>query len=158
MSYAARQVRMLHRDDPLWLIVVRRDRSTKRRRGTTEPWRLLTTEPVRTPEECWRIVQAYVARWKVEQMLRYSKSELGIESVRVRGWEPRRKLLALLALAYAFLIRLLALSPANTIALILRWAHRTGRQARGLYLPIYRLRSALSNLWTKHTPSFQGVP
>jgi len=158
VSYAAREVRMLHRDEPLWLVVVRRDRATKARRGTTEPWRLLTTEPVRSPEECWRIVQAYLARWNVEQMLRYSKSELGIESVRVRDWEPRRKLLALVALAYAFLLRLLALSTPEAIALILRWVHRTGRQAKGLYLPIYRLRTALSNLWTKHTPSFQGVP
>jgi len=158
VSYAAREVRMLHRDEPLWLIVVRRNRGTRPRRGGAEPWRLLTTEPVRSPEECWRVVQAYAARWNVEQMLRYSKSELGIESVRVRAWEPRRKLLALLALAYAFLIRLLALSPPQAIALILRWAHRTGRQANGLYKSLYRLRSALSNLWNKHTPSFQGVP
>ena len=77
-------------------------------------------------------------------MLRYSKSEVGIKSVRVRAWEPGRKLLAL---AYAFLVRLLANFPPDTIAAILRWAHRTGRQARTLYLPIYRLRSALSNLW-----------
>jgi hypothetical protein len=158
VSYAARQVRMLHRDDPLWLIVVRRDKATKPRRGGSEPWRLLTTEPVRTAEECWRIVLAYAARWNVEQTLRYSKSELGIESVRVRGWEPRRKLLALLALAYAFLLRLLALSPPDAIAVILRWAHRTGRQANGPYRSLYRLRSALSNLWNKHTPSFQGAP
>lgn len=91
-------------------------------------------------------------------MLRYSKSELGIESVRVRDWEPRRKMLALAALAHAFLLRLLALSPPDAIATLLRWAHRTGRQANGLYRSLYRLRAALSNLWIKHTPSFQGVP
>lgn len=158
VSYAAREVRMLHRDDALWLIVVRRDKGTRRRRGTTEPWRLVTTQPVRTAEECWRVVQAYAARWNVEQMIRYGKSELGIESVRVQNWEPRRKLLVLAALAYAFLVQLLALSPPDAIAHLLRWAHRTGRQANDLFRSLYRLRAALSYLWTKHTPSFQGVP
>jgi hypothetical protein len=158
VSYAAREVRMVHRDEPLYLVVVRTGKGTKPRRGTGEPWRLLTTEPVRTAEECWRVVLAYAARWNVEQMLRYSKSELGIESVRVRAWEPRRKLLALASLAYAFLVSLLADSPADFIAHLLRWAHRTGRQANGAWRCLYRLRAALANLWNKHTPSFQGVP
>jgi hypothetical protein len=158
VSYAAREVRLVHRGEPLWLVVVRVGKGTKPRRGGKEPWRLLTTEPVRSPDECWRIVLAYAARWNVEQMLRFGKSELGIESVRVRAWEPRTKLLALAALAYAFILRLLATSQEDFIALILRWAHRTGRQANGAYRSLYRLRAALANLWNKHTPHFQGVP
>jgi hypothetical protein len=158
VSYAAREVRLVHQDEPLWLVVVRVGSGTKPRRGGREPWRLLTTEPVRSPKACWRIVQAYAARWSVEQALRYGKSELGMESVRVRAWEPRRKLLALAALAYAFIVRLLSNSSADFIANILRWAHRTGRQAGGTYRSLYRLRAALANLWNKHTPSFQGSP
>lgn len=119
----------MHRDNPLWLVVVSFGKSTRRRRSTTEPWQLLTTEPVTTTEQCWRIVQAYVARWQIEQMLRYGKNELGIESVRVCEWETRAKLLALVSLVYAFLVDLLGDGSAPFLPALLRWAHRTGRQA-----------------------------
>jgi len=158
VSFAAREVRLLHRDDPLWLVVVRLGKATKRRRGGSEPWRLLTTEPVRSAQECWRIVQAYVARWEIEQMLRFGKSELGLESIRVRGWEPRNKLLALVSLAYAFLVQLLSDERGHLLPALLRWAHRTGRQAHAAYRSLYRLRAGLAALWQRHTPSFQGVP
>ncbi|MBI4497604.1 MAG: hypothetical protein HY689_06895 [Chloroflexi bacterium] len=72
VSCAARPVCLMDRADPLWLVVARVGaRAT--RRHSKEPWRLLTTEPVTTPEECGRIVEAYAARWNIEQMLRYGK-------------------------------------------------------------------------------------
>jgi hypothetical protein len=157
VRYAARPVCLLHRDDPLWLVVVRLGKSTVRRRGSGEPWRLLTTEPVTTEAACWRIVEAYVSRWQIEQMLRFGKSELGIESIRVRAWEPRRKLLAVVSLAYACLIHLLGTLPAALLTRVLAWAHRTGRQARLAAYPLYRLRAALAALWNHHTPSFAGL-
>jgi hypothetical protein len=146
------------RDDPLWLVVVRLGKTTKPRRGSGEPWRLLTTEPVHTEEQCWRIAQAYAARWNIEQMLRFGKSELGCESVRVRDWEARHKLLGLVALAYSVLVDLLENSTGPLLTAVLRWAHRTGRQAQTAWRPLYRLRAALAALWQRHTPTFQGVP
>ena len=106
--YGAVPVYLLNRSEPLYLVWVRLGRGTKRRRGGNEPWRLLTNEIVTTEKTCWRIVEAYAARWQIEQVLRYGKSELGIESVRVKAWETRRKLLAIVSLVYAFLIALLA--------------------------------------------------
>jgi hypothetical protein len=157
VGFAARPVALPGRDDPLWLVVARVGaRATRRRRK--EPWRLLTTEPVTTPEQCWRIVEAYAARWAIEQQLRFGKSELGIESVRVRDWEPRHKLLGLVALAYAFLVDLLGDRTPVFLPALLRWAHRTGRQANQAYRCLYRLREALANLWQQHTPSFHGFP
>ena len=158
VSFAARPVRLLTRDDPLWLVVVRLGKATKRRRGDAEPWRLLTTEPVETREQCWRIVEAYAARWRVEQMLRFGKSELGIESIRVRAWEARRKLLGIVALAYAFLVELLGDCTDRLVTAVLSWAHRTGRQAREGWCSLYRLRAGLAALWQRHTPSLEGVP
>lgn len=161
VRYAARPVRLLHRDDPLWLVVVRLGKSgpaAGRRRGSGEPWRLLTTEPVTTAAQCWRIVEAYLARWQVELMLRFGKCDLGRESVRVRAWEPRRKLWALVALAYAFLLDLLTTLADDRLRALLRWAHRTGRQSASALRPLSRLRAALAALWQKHTPSFQGGP
>jgi hypothetical protein len=157
VRFAARPVRLVHRADPLWLVVARLDRGGCRR-GRLEPWRLLTTEPVTTEAECWRIVEAYWARWAVEQQFRYAKSELGVESIRVRDWDAREKLLALVALTYAFLLHLLGDGTDPCLPPLLRWAHRTGTQARDRWQPLYRLRAALAALWTRHTPSLQGLP
>ncbi len=157
VSFAARPVCLMGRDDPLWLVVARVG-SRATRRGGKEPWRLLTTEPVITEEQCWRMVEAYVARWHIEQMLRFGKSELGIESVRVRNWEPRHKLLALAGLAYAFLVDLLGDCTALILPPLLRWAHRTGWQANHAWRCLYRLRAALTALWNTHTPSFHAPP
>jgi len=152
------RVCLLYEDEPLSLVWVRLGKETKRRRGGNEPWRLLTTEPVETESECWRIAEAYAARWQVEQVLRYGKSELGIESIRVKQWEARRKLLAIVSLAYAFLIDLLGDSTGATLKKVLAWAHRTGRQAGSAWRPLYRLRLALSTLWQRYTPNFQEFP
>ena len=153
--YGAIPVYLLNREESLWLVWARLGRETKRRRGGNEPWRLLTSEPVRTELECWRIVEAYAARWQIEQVLRYGKSELGIESVRVKQWEVRRKLLAIVSLAYAFLIDLVGDSTGYLLKRVLAWAHRTGRQARSAWRPLYRLRLALSALWQRYTPNLQ---
>lgn len=157
VSFAARPVSLLHRPEPLWLVVVRLGRGG-RRRGSGEPWRLLTTEPVTDAATCWRIVQAYAARWTIEQMLRYGKSELGIESLRLRDAEARHKLLAIVSLTYAFLIDLLGESTSALLAHTLRCAHRTGRQAHAGWRPLYRLRAALAVLWTDYTPNLQESP
>jgi hypothetical protein len=158
VSFAAREVCLLTRDDPLWLILVRLGKSTKRRRGQSEPWRLLTNVPLETKQQCWRVVQAYVARWQIEQSIRFDKFELGIESIRVRSWQARKKLLMLAALAYAYLLALLGDCQSTLVAAILRFCHRTGRQAKDAWRSLYRLRAALALLWNQHTPSLQGFP
>lgn len=149
----ARPVRLLHHAAPLWLVVARLGKGSGRRRGSLEPLRLLTTEPADTEAQCGRIVDAYLARWDVEQVLRFGKSELGIASIRVRDGEARRKLLALASLAYAFLVTLYGDGHAPLLTHLLRWAHRTGRQAREVWRPLYRLRAALANLWSAHPPA-----
>ncbi len=156
--YGAVPVYLLNRPEPLYLVWVRLGRGTKRRRGGNEPWRLLTNEMVTNEKECWRIVEAYAARWQIEQVLRYGKSELGIESVRVKDWEARRKLLAIVSLVYAFLIEILGDSTGYILKRVLAWAHRTGRQAQSAWRPLYRLRLALSALWQRYTPNFQDFP
>jgi hypothetical protein len=81
--------------------------SCERRKGR-EPWYLLTNEPVETEEQAWEIAFSYVSRWKIEEQFRFQKTELLIESLRLRDWEPRRKLLLLVTLAYGFLLWVLA--------------------------------------------------
>jgi hypothetical protein len=153
VAVLAQPVCLMHRDTPLWLVVARLGKGSGRRAGSLEPLRLVTTEPVESAAQCWRIVAAYLARWEVEQVLRFGKSELGIESVRVRAGEPRRKLFALVSLAYAFLVLLVGDGGAPILTPLLRWAHRTGRQARQTWRPLYRVRAALANLWSAHPPA-----
>jgi len=125
----------------LWLVVARRGQGQS-------PWYLVTTEPVQTLDDAWRIVLAYARRWQIELTWRYSKSELAMESPRLWTWERRHKLLLLAALAYAFLLTLLhpALAPLRTW-LLRHWCHRTGHHVQQAVAPLYRLRSALSRLW-----------
>lgn len=129
------------RRQPLWLVVARRGQGQ-------EPWYLLTTEPVTTAEDAWRIVYAYARRWQIELCWRYGKSELALESPRVWSWEGRQKFLLLATLAYAFLLSLLRDDQMAVRHWLLRyWCHRTGKRSRETSAPLYRLRSALSRLW-----------
>jgi hypothetical protein len=131
---------------PLWLVV-------SRGRPGTEPWRLLTNEPVETAEQAWRIVHAYGRRWQVECALRLGKSDWGMESCRQHYWERRAKLLALASLALAFLVSLVATLP-DLVTLVLRaGCHRTGRRARQGTCPLYRFHAALAWIWMTYLPA-----
>jgi hypothetical protein len=134
---------------PLWLVVSRPGKAGKGR----EPWYLLTNEPVLTASDAWRVVFAYARRWQIEMSFRYGKSELAMESPRLWKWENRLKLLLMATLVYAFLLSLL--DPAQELLrqwLLRWWCHRTGKRNREASVPLYRLRSAISRLWTDHHP------
>lgn len=129
---------------PLFLVVSRPGYGRK-------PWYLITSEPVYTAEQAWKIIFAYARRWQIEMSLRFTKSEMAFESPRLLAWEARLKFLLIAALAYAFLLSLLA----NTEFLfnfISRYCHRTGKWSRVISAPLYRLRLALSRLWLDFRP------
>jgi len=134
----------------LWLVVVRQGKGR-------EPWYVLTNEPVETPEQAWDIAFTYVRRWKIEESFRFQKTELLIETIRVQDWEPRRKLLWLVALAYGFLLSLLQpqLAPPRT-KLFSHWCQRADWRMQTVKAPLYRLRWALSRLWMRYPPRFLG--
>jgi len=131
-------------DRPLFLVVSRPGYGRK-------PWYLLTTQPVLSPQQAWKIVFAYAKRWQIEMSLRFTKSELAFESPRLLHWESRLKFLLIASLAYAFRLSLLP----NTdflFHLISRFCHRTGKWSREISAPLYRLRLALSRLWLLFRP------
>lgn len=131
---------------PLWLVVARLG-------GGREPWYLLTDEVIRTAAEAWDVVLAYARRWQIEEVFRYSKSELAFESIRVQCPTAREKLLLLVTLAYAFLLHLMHSSFQDLCQRLLRqWNHRTGRRYQQVHLPLYRLRAAISRLWLHDPP------
>ena len=129
---------------PLFLVVSRPGYGRK-------PWYLLTSEPVSTSEQAWKIVFAYARRWQIEMSLRFTKSEMAFESPRLLAWQARLKFLLIASLAYAFLLSLLP----NTdflFQLISTFCHRTGKWSQGISAPLYRLRLALSRLWLLFRP------
>ena len=128
----------------LWLVCARPG-------DEQEPWYLLTTEPVTSADDAWRLVLAYARRWQIEMAFRLGKSELAMESPRLWTWERREKLLLVVTLAYAFLLSLLADELHTLVTWLLRqFCHRTGKRDRETAAPLYRLRSALSRLWLAH--------
>jgi hypothetical protein len=132
---------------PLWLVIARR-------KGQS-PWYLLTSEPAHSPQLAWQIILAYARRWQIEMTIRYNKSELAFESPRLFRWSSRYKLLLIAALAYAFLLSLLPISPASLSSWLLHsFCHRTGKRSQTTPAPLYRLRFALSFLWLFHPPPF----
>jgi hypothetical protein len=135
---------------PLWLVIARR-------KGQS-PWYLLTSQPAHTPPLAWQIVRTYARRRQIEMTIRYNKSELAFESPRLLRWSSRHKLLLLAALAYAFLLSLLPVSPLSFSSWLLdTFSHRTGKRSRSTPAPLYRLRFALSFLWLTHPPPFLSL-
>lgn len=126
----------------LWLVVSRTGNGR-------EPWYLLTNQPVQSVDDAWKIIKAYARRWQIEMAWRYQKSELAVESPRLWTWECREKLLLMVTLLYAFLISLLQPQFKTLREWILRhFCHRTGERNRQKAAPLYRLRSAISRLWS----------
>ncbi len=76
----------------------------------TEPlhWRLLTTHPVATAEEAWRIVEWYKRRWLIEQFFRVLKTQgFRLEDSQVATADRLLKLVAIAAKAAIITIQLL---------------------------------------------------
>jgi Transposase DDE domain len=116
-------------------------------------WYLVTNEPVRTGNQAWEIFFAYRRRWQIEWSFRYGKCELGMESPRLWCWENRLKLLKIVTLVYAFLLHLLHILEKERLNHILRLkCHRTGKRCRNAFAPLYRLRWAISRLWSDSRP------
>ena len=70
-------------------------------------WRLLTTHPVTTAEEAWRIVEWYKRRWLIEQFFRILKTQgFKLEDSQVGTAERLLKLVAIAAKAAVITLQL----------------------------------------------------
>jgi hypothetical protein len=139
-------VQLPHTPIPLWWVVSRPGQGRL-------PWYRVTNDPLTTPEDAWRIVLAYNRRGQIEMSIRFDKSELAMESPRLRDGDARWKLLLLTALAHAFLLMLLSpLCEDVRLWLLAVGCHRTGQRSRTTATPLYRLRLALSNLGVAFRP------
>ena len=130
----------------LWMIVSRPGPGR-------QPWFLLTNEFISSPADAWRIVLGYNRRWQIETTIRFDKSELAIESIRLLDWQARKKFMLILALVHSFLLSLLSPHLHYLCSWLLdAWCHRTGKRNRSAAAPLYRLRLAISALWLAFRP------
>jgi Transposase DDE domain len=99
-------LRSLPKSLPLTLIEVRESDP----QAGTEPlhWRLLTTHPVASAEEAWRIVEWYKWRWLIEQFFRVLKTQgFQLEDSQIATADRLLKLVAIAAKAAVITLQLL---------------------------------------------------
>ncbi|NMC53478.1 MAG: transposase [Chloroflexi bacterium] len=133
-------------DTCLWMVVSRPGPGR-------QPWFLLTNEILSSTADAWRIVLGYNRRWQIETTIRFDKSELAIESIRLVNWQARKKLMLLMALVHSFLLSLLTPQLHYLRSWLFRfWCHRTGKRSRLAAAPLYRLRLAICSLWVAFRP------
>jgi hypothetical protein len=72
----------------------------------SEPWWLITDQPVATAEQARRVFQMYRMRWAVEDSFKVGKQCLGWEAVQLLDYEAVRLLVALGWVAAGFLYEL----------------------------------------------------
>jgi hypothetical protein len=95
LEYGCRQVRLPGREEHLTLVIVRG--------FGEEPLMLLTNvevKPSRT--SLWFIVQGYLARWMVEETIRFIKQSYHLEDIRVLDYDRLKNLVALTLAATYF--------------------------------------------------------
>ena len=127
-----------HPDRPLSLIAVRH-KTLK----AQQPLYLLTNSQVDTIGIAWEIFHSYIQRSDIEQVFRFNKSELGIESIRLYEFENRLKMMALVTLIYDFLLQFWQHWKSAALMLINKWCPRSDKRFLKAHLPIYRFRAAL---------------
>lgn len=95
LEYGVRAVTLPDRHEPLYLVVVRG--------FGEEPLLLLTNVAVQpSRKSLWAIVQGYIARWLVEETIRFTKQSYHLEDMRVLDYERLRNLMALVLAAVYF--------------------------------------------------------
>ena len=128
-----------HPDNQLFLVIVR-DKN-----NYYGPMYIITSLTIENAWQAWEVIFSYMHRWEAEQGFRFLKSEMALESPRLWFWDNRMKLMAIVTLAYDFLLRTLTNWKAWCYQLFRRWCHRTGKRYREASIPLYRLRMAISN-------------
>ena len=146
ISWAA----VTHADYPenqLFLVIVR-DKN-----NFNSPMYMITSLPIEKATSAWEIMFSYMHRWEAEQGFRFLKSEMALESPRLWFWDNRMKLMAIVTLAYDFLLRTLTNWKSWVNGFLRNWCHRTGKRYRNTRIPLYRLRMAIANclfvLWAQ---------
>ena len=133
-----RRVRWKKNGPPLYLVISRIP-------GITT-MTLLTSVRTEKPGDVIRRVQGYIDRNKVEEVIRFLKTDPGMERFMIRGWEGIRRLLWILTMAADFLgsIRKLGGRLARAIITMGKPIYEETAEA----FPYYRIRRGIAAIFT----------
>lgn len=110
------------------------------------PIYFLTDVPIDSNGMAWAILFSYMKRWDIEQVFRFGKTAMGMESPRLWFFDRTLKLLSLVTLVMDFILSMVAHHKSLARRIIDKWCPRTGNRQKKTFLPIYRLRLALARL------------
>jgi hypothetical protein len=107
---------------------------------------LLTSVRTEKPDDVIRRVEGYIDRNKVEEVIRFLKTDMGMERFMIRGWEGIRRLLWILTMAADFLgsIRRLGGRLKRAICAMGKPIYEEKAEA----FPYYRLRRGIAAIFT----------
>lgn len=96
LTYGVEPIRLVGRDEQLYLVVVAG--------FGEEPILLLTNalEGARDSQSLWWIVQIYLTRWKIEETFRFIKQSYNLEDIRVMKYQRLKNLVVLVTAAAYF--------------------------------------------------------
>jgi hypothetical protein len=126
---------------PLWLVVVKG--------FGKEPLMILTTEPMRRSRKVlWRVVNAYITRWKVEETIRFIKQSYDFEDVRVLTYDRLRNM-AVLVLGAAYFAAVW-LGRRTKLTILARHALDAAKRLFGIPdFRYYALADGISNIYKR---------
>lgn len=142
LRFGFRNVKLPGRCEPLYLLVVHG--------FGPEPLMLLTTEPLRRSFQCrWRMVQAYLKRWTIEETIRYVKTCYDVENVRVLNYQGLQNLMPLLLAVMFFLACIL--DHDQRLRIMAGYVERAAKRLFGIAdFKYYALADGLRALLTRH--------
>ncbi|MDF7802147.1 transposase [Pontiellaceae bacterium B1224] len=96
LEFGMRRVKLPSRDELMALVVVRG--------FGKKPLMLLTNVEVKSSRKSiWRIVEAYISRWLVEEAIRFMKQTYNLEDIRLLDWQRLKNIMGILLVALYFL-------------------------------------------------------
>lgn len=142
LEFGFRKVSLPERHAPLYLLVID---------GFGEkPLMLLTTEPLRNSFKClWRMVQAYLKRWSIEETIRYVKTCYDLENVRVLNYQGLQNLMPLVLAAMFFAA--CVLDHDSRLRVMAGYVERAAKRVFGVPdFKYYALADGLRAILTRH--------
>ena len=111
---------------------------------------LLTTEPLRRSRKVlWRLVQAYMRRWAIEETLRYVKQSYEVEDVRVLNYRSLQNIMPLVCAAAYFAAVLL--DPESKLKVIAGYVLKAAKRLFGIpYFHYYSIADGLTSIFMRH--------
>lgn len=123
LDYGGCVVRFPHFDRKLFLIVVK---------GLgKKPLMLLTTLPIKkSRKSVWKVVESYLARWRVEETIRFIKQSYQLEDIRLLSYERLRNMAALVMVTAYFAC--VYLDKSTKLKILIQHIHQAAKRIYGI--------------------------